>query len=424
MNLFAELKERGLICQVSNENGVKELLNKKSAYFYVGFDPSAESLHIGNLFVIVTAKRLEKAGLKPIILVGGATGLIGDPSGKNQERILPLKEIIGQNTEFIKKQLEKFFDFKKGAAIFVNNQDWFKDIYFIDFIRDIGKKFNVNEMLAKESVKNRLKTGVSFTEFSYMLIQAYDFLNIYKKHGCELQIGGSDQWGNITAGIDLVRKIEGKEIFGMTLPLVEGPSGKKFGKSEEGVALWLDEKLTSPYHFYQFWFNVGDDDAVKYLKYYSFLSLGEIKTLEDSLKKEPEKREAQKALARNVTAFVHGEEAFEKARKISEDLFGSKIKNLTKEDMAQIFNDSSMKRIESFPPTGGNLNIVDFLVLTGVASSKRQGREDVQNNTIELNGKKINDVNCVIGGNELLFGKYIIIKHGKKDYHFLKSSGK
>lgn len=418
MNLFDELKDRGLIYQVSNEDGVKNLLNKKGASFYVGFDPSAESLHIGNLLVITAAKRLEKMGLKPIILVGGATGMIGDPSGKNQERTLLLKETIVQNAESIKKQLEKFFDFEENASVFVNNYDWLKDVSFLDFMRNIGKKFSVNEMLAKESVKNRLKTGVSFAEFSYMLIQAYDFSSIYKKYGCELQIGGSDQWGNITAGIDLVRKTESKEVFGATLPLVTAADGKKIGKTE-GAAIWLDEKLTSPYHFYQFWFNVGDNDVIKFLKYYSFLSLDEIKALEEASKKEPEKREAQKTLAKEVTIFAHGEAAFNEARKISEYLFGSKIKDLNEEDMIQIFNDSFVKKIEGFPPPGGKLNIVDFLVQAKAGGSKRQAREDIQNNAIELNGKKITEADYIVSKKDFLFGKYLIIKRGKKDYKFV-----
>ena len=322
MNLFEELKERGLIYQVSNENGVKELLGKAGAVFYVGFDPSAESLHIGNLLAVITAKRLENAGLKPILVAGGATGLVGDPSGKERERVLASKEVVSKNVEFISKQLGKFFDFKK-EAVFKDNLEWIEKVSYIDFARDVGKKFTISEMIAKESVKERLKTGLSFAEFSYMLLQASDFLFLHNKYGCELQIGGSDQWGNITAGIELVRKTEGKEVFGMTLPLIEKSDGKKFSKSE-GTAIWLDEKLTSPYHFYQFWLNVDDTDAIKFLKYYSFLSLDEIKTLEESLKEEPAKREAQKALARDVTTFVHGEKTFEKARKISENLFGGK----------------------------------------------------------------------------------------------------
>lgn len=416
MNLFDELKERGLIYQVSNEGGVKNLLEKKGASFYVGFDPSAESLHIGNLLAITAAKRLEKAGLKPIILVGGATGMIGDPSGKDQERVLTTREVVNQNAELIKKQLEKFFDFEKGAAVFVNNYDWFKDVSFIDFIRDTGKKFSVNEMLAKESVKNRLKTGISFTEFSYMLIQAYDFLNIYEKYGCELQIGGSDQWGNIIAGIELVRKTKGKEVFGMTLPLITAADGKKIGKSE-GAPIWLNEKLTSPYHFYQFWLNVSDENVIKLLKYYSFLSLDETGELEEKVKKEPEKREAQKALARGVTTFAHGEAAVEKARKISDNLFSGKIKELSEEDLKEIFTDPSAVKLESFPKEG--ISVIDFLVAAKVVDSKRQALEDLRNKAIEVNGEKISSPDYAVDSKILLFDKYIIVKRGKKDYKFV-----
>ncbi len=413
MDLFEELKQRGLVYQVSSEEKIKEYLSKKDNAFYCGFDPSGESLQVGNLLVIITAKRLEQAGLKPVILVGGATGLVGDPSGKMAERELKSEKEVEQNAEAVKKQLGKFFDFK-NKTVFVNNYDWFKNYSFTHFIRDIGKKFTISEMIAKEAVKNRLETGISFAEFSYSLIQAYDFLQLSEKYGCELEIGGSDQWGNITAGIELVRKSGGKEVFGLTLPLVVSADGKKFGKSE-GNAVWLDASLTSPYHFYQFWINADDKDVVKFLKYYTFLNLEEIKNLEEKTKIEPEKREAQKALAKEVTTFTHGEESFKNAEKISENLFGGKIKNLDEHDLNQIFSDSSTVKLEKID----DVNIADFLVSAKVVDSKRQAREDIQNNAIEINGEKISDLNYIVGKKDLLFGKYIIAKRGKRDYKFI-----
>lgn len=414
MHIFDDLKERGLVYQVSNEQKVKEYLAQKGNAFYCGFDPSGESLQAGNLLVVTAAKRLEQAGLKPIILVGGATGLVGDPSGKMAERDLKSEKEIEQNAQSVKKQLGKFFDFK-NQAIFANNYDWFKNYSFINFIRDIGKKFTISEMIAKEAVKNRLGAGISFAEFSYSLIQAYDFLQLEEKYGCELQIAGSDQWGNITAGIELVRKTKGKEVCGLTWPLVTDASGKKFGKSE-GNAIWLDANLTSPYHFYQFWLNTADVDVIKLLKYYTFLSLEERKALEEKTKKEPEKRKAQKALAKEVTVFVHGEEAFNNAEKISNNLFGGGIKDLSENDLKQIFTDSSAVELENII----GIKVVDFLVATKVVESKRQSREDIQNNAIELNGEKISDLNYTLGKKDFLFGKYIIAKRGKRDYKFVK----
>jgi len=415
MDLYDELKSRGLVYQVSNEESVKKLLNIKGASFYAGFDPSAESLQAGNLLIIITMKRLERAGLKPIVLVGGATGLIGDPSFKDKERVLKTEEDVEKNVGAIKNQLSRFFDFDK-TAILANNYDWFKNYSFINFIRDIGKKFTISEMIAKEAVKSRMETGISFTEFSYALIQAYDFLQINEKYGCELEIGGSDQWGNITAGIELARKTKtkAKEVFGLTLPLVISADGKKFGKSE-GNAVWLDANLTSPYHFYQFWINADDKDVIKFLKYYTFLSLEEIKTLENSTTNAPEKREAQKALAKEVTTFVHGEESFKNAEKISENLFGGKIKDLSESDLKQIFTDSSVVKLEKMD----DVNISDFLVSAKVVDSKRQAREDVQNKAIEINGEKITEVDHIVSQKDFLFGQYLIAKRGKRDYKFI-----
>ena len=416
MDLYDELKERGLVYQVSNEESVKKLLNTKGASFYFGFDPTAESLHVGSLLQIITAKRLEENGLKPIVLVGGATGMVGDPSFKEKERVLKQKEEVENLVGLLKKQLGKFFNFNK-EAVFVNNLDWTEKISYIEFARDVGKKFTVNEMIAKESVKERMKTGISFAEFSYMLLQAYDFLKIFEKYGCRMQMGGSDQWGNMTAGIELVRKTKGEEVFVITLPLVTRSDGKKFSKSE-GTAVWLDANLTSPYHFYQFWINADDKDAVKFLKYYTFLSLEEIKSLENSFASAPEKREAQKVLAEKVTAFVHGEDASESARKITENLFTGKIKDLSEKDLKEIFTDSSVVKLENFSAEAG-LNIIDFLVQAKVSDSKRQAREDIQNKAIELNGSKVAEIDYLVSQKDFLFGQYIIAKRGKRDYKFI-----
>lgn len=413
MNLFNELKQRGLIYQASNEEAVKKLLSEKNAYFYIGFDPTAESLHVGNLFQIVTMKRLENAGLRPIVLVGGATGMIGDPSGKNQERQLNSKEVVGKRVALVQKQLIQFFDFKK-TAILVNNFDWFKNLNFLDFLRDIGKHFQINTMINKESVKARLATGISYTEFTYMVLQAYDFLKLFEKYNCQLQIGGSDQWGNITSGIDLVRRLKAKEVYGFTLPLVVTSDGQKMGKTEKGT-IWLDSKLTSSYHFYQFWIHTNDKDVVRFLGHYTFLSLEKIKALAELVKKEPGKREAQKTLAKEMTIFVHGKDAYKKAKSISEKLFYGKIFELGKKDLEEIFLGAKSKLLGL-----KKINLVDLLVFAEVSGSKRQAREDIQNGAIALNGNKTKDLNYSVRRKDCLYGKYLILKRGKKDYHFVQ----
>ncbi|MDI6717876.1 MAG: tyrosine--tRNA ligase [Patescibacteria group bacterium] len=412
MNLYSELKERGLIYQVSDEENVKKLLGTKGANFYIGFDPTAESLHIGNLLQIIFMKRLEKAGLKPIALIGGGTGLIGDPSGKSNERQLNKKDAVKKMTDAVKKQLGAFFDLKKIKL--VNNYDWLKELSVLDFLRNAGKNFSINFMLAKDSVKTRLEAGISFAEFSYMILQACDFLNLYKKYGCKLQVGGSDQWGNITAGIELIRKTNNDEVFGLTIPLLIDSDGKKMGKSEKGT-VWLNPKLTSPYHFYQFWFNADDKDVIKFLKFFTFLPLDKIAELEKSLKSEPEKRLAQKELAKELAIFVHGEKSLKTVQKISEHLFEGKIKNLNKNEIEQIFSGVEKKEIEKFD----KINVVDFLVLAEISSSKRQAREDIESKAIEINGVKITDINYIVKIKDFLFDKYIIAKRGKKDYNFI-----
>jgi tyrosyl-tRNA synthetase len=419
MDLFNELKERGLVFQTSNEEAVKEYLAKKGGRFYIGFDPTAESLHVGSLLPITFIKRLEAAGLKPIVLVGGATGLIGDPSGKSQERNLLNLKTVKKNVCGLKNQLSRFFNFGGilggGNVILVDNYDWIKKISFIEVLRDFGKHFTLNEMISKESVQKRMVTGISFTEFTYMILQSIDFLNLFQKYNCKMQVGGSDQWGNMTAGIELIRKKLGKEGLVLSMPLVTKSDGTKFGKSEGG-AVWLDAKLTSPYQFYQFWINVEDSKVVEYLKYYTFLSLDEIKKLEEAVAKEPQKREAQKALAAEMTRFVHGDKAVAHAEDISQKLFYGKVKELSREDVEEIFSGTKkeIKAAASWP-------VADFLVEAGVVGSKRQAREDVENKAIELNGEKISSLEYAIKKEDSLFGAgFFVVKRGKKDYHFVK----
>ncbi|MHB9019457.1 MAG: tyrosine--tRNA ligase [Minisyncoccota bacterium] len=418
MDIFSELKERGLIFQISNEEAVKEYLSKKGGRFYIGFDPTAESLHVGSLLPIVFIKRLEAAGLNPIVLVGGATGLIGDPSGKSQERNLLDLKTVKRNVCALKKQLSRFFDFNcficRNGVMFVDNYDWIKNISFIELLRDFGKHFTVNEMVSKESVQKRMVNGISFTEFTYMILQAVDFFNLFKKYDCAMQVGGSDQWGNMTAGIELIRKKLGKEGLVLSMPLVTKSDGTKFGKSEGG-AVWLDAKLTSPYHFYQFWINVEDASVIKFLKYFTFLSLEEIKKLENLVATEPEKREAQKVLAREITKFVHGEEAVSRAEKISPLLFYGKVKELGEKELKEVFSGSAVKEFGNF----AELPIAEFLVGAKVVDSKRQAREDVENKAIEINGEKIAELDYKIGKKDMMLGKYILVKRGKKDYHFI-----
>lgn len=421
MHILDELKERGLVYQVSNEPALRALVDRKGSLFYMGFDPTATSLHVGHLLGIVFAKRLENAGMVPVMLVGGATGMIGDPSGKAQERTLNTSEVVESMTAQLEKQIGQF-EFKH--AQYVNNYDWLGQMPLVDFLRDAGKYFTVNEMLAKESIKSRLETGISFTEFSYMLLQAYDFLKLYESREVELQIGGSDQWGNITAGIELIRKTHHREVYGLTMPLVTKADGAKMGKSEGG-AVWLDATLTSPYHFYQFWLNVDDADAIKFLKYYTFLTLEEIAELERSSQSAPEKREAHKALADAVTEFVHGKEALHQAQKISEALFGGDISDIVvdKKKCETLFvGNSAVQQIES--SVIKDANVVDFLAsLAWKASlSKRQAREDIDAGAIEINGKKIENGDLVLDKDALLFNKYIIVKRGKKNYHFVEVS--
>ena len=416
MNLFEELEFRGLIYQVTDPQGLAQRLQQGPITLYNGFDPTADSLHVGSLLPILVLRRFQLAGHHSIALVGGGTGLIGDPGGKSEERTLNPRETVVEWSEKIKAQLEPFLDFAAvgNPARMVNNFDWLGQIRAIDFLRDVGKHFPVPYMLAKESVASRLETGISYTEFSYMVLQAYDFMQLYQTHDCELQIGGSDQWGNITAGSDLIRRTLGGQTYGLTFPLVTKADGTKFGKTESGT-VWLDPQRTTPYQFYQFWINVDDESVITYLKYFTFLSPDEICGLEEETRQHPEKREAQRTLAREVTTLVHGEEAARKAQKISRALFYGELQELEEDEIEQGFNDVPSYRMEA-----GELGLVDLLVSAGISSSKRQAREDVKNGAIYINGERCNDLGRTLRRAEGLHGRYLIIRRGKSNYFLIR----
>jgi tyrosyl-tRNA synthetase len=370
MDLLRDLEFRGLLNQATDEEELAKRLTEGRISVYCGFDPTADSLHIGNLVSVLTLKRFQLMGHRPIALVGGATGLIGDPSGKANERTLNTQEVVENWSEKIRYQLSRFLDFEaeENAAKVVNNYDWLGGMDLITFLRDVGKNFSLNYMLAKDSVDSRLATGISFTEFSYMILQSIDFLELYRKENCRLQIGGSDQWGNITAGLELIRRSgEEDRAFGLTTPLVTKSDGTKFGKTESGT-IWLDPQRTSPYEFYQFWINTDDRDVVSFLKYFTFLSPEEIASLEEQVNTAPEKRAAQQALAREVTTIVHGEAALQQAVRISEALFSGELGALTAEEIEQGFKDVPSHTLSSKDDIG----LLDLLLESGVASSKRQ----------------------------------------------------
>ncbi|MDY0939467.1 tyrosine--tRNA ligase [Priestia megaterium] len=417
MDILQDLEFRGLINQQTDEKGLSELLSKESVRLYCGFDPTADSLHIGHMLPVLILRRFQQAGHQPIALVGGGTGLIGDPSGKKAERTLNEKETVAMFSERIKGQLSRFLDFEEGenAAVIANNYDWIGSLDVITFLRDIGKNFGINYMMAKDSVQSRIESGISFTEFSYMILQSYDFLNLYQTYNCKLQIGGSDQWGNITAGLELIRKSEeDAKAFGLTVPLVTKADGTKFGKTEGG-AIWLDAEKTSPYEFYQFWINTDDRDVIKYLKYFTFLSHEEINELAASAKEAPEKREAQKALAAAMTTLVHGEEALEQAIRISQALFSGSISELTAEEIKQGFKD-----VPSYMHTGEDIGLIDLLVESKISPSKRQAREDISNGAIYLNGEREQDLQKMVGAEDRIEGQFTVIRRGKKKYTLIQ----
>ncbi|HEL0593577.1 TPA: tyrosine--tRNA ligase [Streptococcus equi subsp. zooepidemicus] len=416
MNIFEELKARGLVFQTTDEEALVKALTEGQVSYYTGYDPTADSLHLGHLVAILTSRRLQLAGHKPYALVGGATGLIGDPSFKDAERSLQTKETVLDWSQKIKEQLSCFLDFDNGEnkAELVNNYDWFSQISFIDFLRDVGKHFTINYMMSKDSVKKRIETGISYTEFAYQVMQGYDFYELNAKHNVTLQIGGSDQWGNMTAGTELLRKKADKTGHVMTVPLITDATGKKFGKSE-GNAIWLDAKKTSPYEMYQFWLNVMDDDAVRFLKIFTFLSLDEIAAIEEQFNAARHERLAQKTLAREVVTLVHGEVAYQQALNITEQLFAGAIKNLSAAELKQGLSNVPNYQVQA----EDSLNIVDMLVTAGISPSKRQAREDLQNGAIYLNGERLQDLDYSLSTADRIDNQLTVIRRGKKKYAVL-----
>ncbi|HKZ68136.1 MAG TPA: tyrosine--tRNA ligase [Chitinophagaceae bacterium] len=424
MNLIEELQWRGMIRDIMP--GTEEQLNKEMTTAYIGFDPTAESLHIGSLVPILLLVHLQKAGHKPIALVGGATGMVGDPSGKSEERNLLDEATLNKNIAGVKSQLEKFLDFdstKPNAAEMANNYDWFKNISFIEFLRDTGKHITVNYMMAKDSVKKRIEgeIGMSYTEFAYQLMQGYDFYWLYQNKNCKLQMGGSDQWGNITTGTELVRRKAGGEAFAFTCPLITKADGSKFGKTEKGN-IWLDARLTTPYQFYQFWLNAGDEDAEKWIKIFTFLSETEIETILNNHQKDAGLRLLQKSLAEKVTMFVHGKEELEKAIETTQKLFAGQTasaESLSIEDLEEIEGiikaDFAKDKIES------GIDVVSLLTDAGIFSSKGESRKMIQGGGVSINRKKVDSIQFTVDGGLLLHKKYLLVQKGKKNYYLIKA---
>ena len=410
--LIEDLKWRGLIYQQTDEQGIEDLLNKEQVTLYCGADPTADSLHIGHLLPFLTLRRFQEHGHRPIVLIGGGTGMIGDPSGKSEERVLQTEEQVDKNIEGISKQMHNIFEFGTDhSAVLVNNRDWLGQISLISFLRDYGKHVGVNYMLAKDSIQSRLEHGISYTEFTYTILQAIDFGHLNRELNCKIQVGGSDQWGNITSGIELMRRMYGQtEAYGLTIPLVTKSDGKKFGKSESG-AVWLDAEKTSPYEFYQFWINQSDEDVIKFLKYFTFLGKEEIDRLEQSKNEAPHLREAQKTLAEEVTKFIHGEDALTDAIRISQALFSGDLKSLSAKELKDGFKD-----VPQVTLSNDTTNIVEVLIETGISPSKRQAREDVNNGAIYINGERQQDVNYALAPEDKIDGEFTIIRRGKKKY--------
>ena len=417
LSIIQDLQSRGLIAQTTDAEALDALLNEQKIALYCGFDPTADSLHIGHLLPVLALRRFQLAGHTPVALVGGATGMIGDPSFKAAERSLNTLETVQQWVHSIRGQLAPFLSFEgDNAAIMANNYDWFGGMGCLDFLRDIGKHFSVNAMLAKESVKQRIErddVGISFTEFAYALLQGYDFAELNKRHGVMLQIGGSDQWGNITWGIDATRRLNQQSVFGLTLPLVTKSDGTKFGKTEGG-AVWLNAKKTSPYQFYQFWLKVADADVYKFLKYFTFLSVEEIDAIEAADQASGTKPEAQRILAEEMTRLIHGEAALEAAQRISASLFAEDQSNLTETDFEQLALDG----LPAFE-VSGELNIVQALVQSGLAKSNNEARGFVSQGAAVVNGAKVGSDAYVLADADKRFGKYTIVRRGKRNHALL-----
>ena len=425
-NLIEELRWRGMIQDMMP--GTEDQLQKEMTAGYIGFDPTADSLHIGSLVPILVLVHMQRAGHKPIALVGGATGMVGDPTGKSEERVLLSEETLQHNLEGVKKQLERFLDFdpaRPNAAEIVNNYDWFKNFSFLNFIRDVGKHITVNYMMAKDSVKKRLEseTGMSFTEFTYQLVQGYDFYYLYTQKNCKLQMGGSDQWGNIVTGTELIRRKAGGEAFAFTCPLITKADGGKFGKTEKGN-IWLDPNRTSPYQFYQFWLNTADADAEKYIKIFTFLSKEEIEDLITAHQQAPHLRTLQKRLASEVTRFIHGEKEYEFAVKASEILFGNAtadvLQSLNEKQLLQVMEGVPHVNI-SLSRLNEGIDIVSFLAETKIFLSKGEARKMVQSGGVSLNKEKVEGIDSIVTVQKLINGKYILVQKGKKNYWLAKA---
>ncbi|PIQ25013.1 tyrosine--tRNA ligase [bacterium (Candidatus Blackallbacteria) CG17_big_fil_post_rev_8_21_14_2_50_48_46] len=423
-DLLEALQQRGMLEQISDPEGIRDTLRQGPTTLYIGFDPTATSLHIGNLLPIMLLAHFQRAGHRPICLVGGATGMIGDPSGRSSERVLLTEDKVDANLESIRRQLSRFLRFEgENAALMTNNHDWIGPMSYIDWLREVGKYFSVNYMIAKESVRRRLEDrdqGISYTEFSYMLLQAYDFLHLFRTENCKIQAGGNDQWGNITAGIDLVRKTTGQTSFGLTIPLLTTSSGEKFGKSA-GNAVWLDAEMTSPYQFYQYWIQADDRDVERFLRIFTFLGLDEISTLCAEHAEKPEQRLAQKRLAAEVTRIVHGEEALEKVLLASEVLFGREITGLSDADLSAVFADVPSTLIAR-NRLQGELTLTELLRETGMSKSNGEARRLIQGGGVYLNNRKCNDPLLLIDEKALASESMLVLRSGKKNYHLARFS--
>ncbi len=420
-DIYAELEWRGLIHQATDPE-LGKLLTEEQFSLYCGFDPTADSLHLGGLIQLLGLRRMQMAGHRPIAVMGGGTGLIGDPSGRESERTLLEPDVLEQNIAAIRTQAEKIVDFTPGPAqaTMVNNADWLRALTLTDFLRDIGKHFSVNQMVARDSVRNRLQNreqGISFTEFTYMLLQSYDFLHLYRELNCRLQIGGSDQWGNITYGIELIRKVTGGEAFGLTSPLIKGLGGAKMGKSVSGN-VWLDPTKTTPYRFYQHFINVEDTRVGQFLRFFTFLSRTEIVELEARAREEPQRREAQKVLAREVTTLVHGAGEAARAERASKALFGSDIAELEEGELLDVLADAPSSTLPQTILRSGT-SLIDLLIGAGLATSRKTAREFIGGGGVYINNTKQTDIERTVGEGDLLHGRYLVLRRGKKNHHLV-----
>jgi len=420
MGILQDLENRGLINQTTDYEALNDHLENNQVTLYCGFDPTGDSLHIGHLLPIMMLKRFQKAGHKPIALVGGGTGMIGDPSGRNTERSLNTEETVHHYAKSIEQQINRLLEVGQNekSVVVRNNRDWLSDMSIIDFLRDVGKHFSINYMLSKEAVSTRIDQGISFTEFSYVLLQSMDYLNLYEQENCTLQLGGSDQWGNITAGMELIRRSrenmeEEIDVFGLTVPLITKADGSKFGKTAGG-AIWLDPEKTSPYEFYQFWVNTDDRDVIKFLHYFTFIEEEEMNQLNDEVTNRPENRAAQKRLAEEMTKMVHSEEALAQAQKISKALFSNDLKNLSASEIEAGFKD-----VPAYETAKEDIGLVDLLVHASISSSKRQAREDIQNGAIYINGERNQETDATLTAADRIEDKFTIIRRGKKKYYLI-----